>query len=133
VKKGKKINSIKVEKFLMKKIIKLILVFVCILLVLGFGIYWMFFDIQRIDGQQEIGSYTSPKGTYTVTAYLNDSGATTDYAVLCSAENKDDGKKKNIYWQRDCNYADIVWIDDDTVNINGVELNVKNDTYDYRR
>ena len=99
---------------------------------LTYGVYWAFYDIQRLDGQKVIEEVSSPNGTYTITAYLNSGGATTGYAVLCSVKNNSTGKEKNIYWQYHCAKADIIWIDEDTVQINGVELNVKRDTYDYR-
>jgi len=108
------------------------LVLLLLLLILGYGIYWAFYDIQRIEGQEVIQEVTSPNGTYTVTAYLNNGGATTGYAVLCSVKTNGQNKEKNIYWQDRCEEADIVWIDEQTVQINGVELNVEKDIYDYR-
>lgn len=110
-----------------------LLVFLLVISMLGYGIYWAFFDIQRIEGQEIIQVVPSPNGTYTVTAYLNNGGATTDYAVLCSVKSAGRNKEKNIYWKYHCDEVDIMWIDDHTVQINGVELNVKKDTYDYRR
>lgn len=108
--------------------------FILLLLVslLGYGIHWAFYDIQRLDGQEILQEVSSPNGTYTVTAYLNNGGATTGYAVLCSVKTNGQNKEKNIYWQYRCENADITWIDEHTVQINGVELNVKKDTYDYR-
>lgn len=108
----------------------LILLFV--ISVFGYGIYWAFYDIQRIEGQEVIHEVTSPNGTYTVTAYLNDGGATAGYAVLCSIKTSGRNNEKNIYWQYHCENANIVWVDDQTVQINGVQLNVTRDTYDYR-
>lgn len=101
-------------------------------LLLGCGIYWGFYDLQRIEGQEVIAEVPSPDGTYTVTAYLNNGGATTAYSVLCSVKTNGRDKEKNIYWQYRCEDAGIVWLDEETVKINGVVLNVKTDTYDYR-
>ena len=98
-----------------------------------YGIKWSFSDIQRINGQEYITESTSPDGKYTVTAYLNNGGATTDYAVLATLKNNKNGKTKNIYWQYHCEEADIEWLSDDTIKINEVELNVKNEIYDYRK
>ena len=117
----------------MKKVLLIVgIVGLLIISVLGYGIYWAFYDIQRLEGQVVIQEVSSPNGTYTVTAYLNDGGATTDYAVLCSVKTNGRNNEKNIYWQYRCKKADIVWIDEQTVQINGVKLNVKKDTYDYR-
>ena len=117
----------------MKKALLIVgIVILLIIALLAYGIYWAFYDIQRLDGQNVIEEVSSPNGTYTITAYLNNGGATTDYAVLCSVKNNSTGKEKKIYWQYHCTKADIIWLDEDTVQINGVELNVKRDTYDYR-
>ena len=104
-----------------------------VLVLLFYGVYWLFFDIQRIRGQTEIASCVSPDATYTVTAYRNNGGATTDFAVLCTVKNNITGKERNIYWNYHCRTADIRWLDRKTVCINGVELNVKRDIYDWRR
>lgn len=109
-----------------------VLILLFVIAILGYGIYWAFYDIQRIEGQEIIGEVSSPEGTYTVTAYLNNGGAATGYAVLCSVKTNGQNKEKNIYWQYHCEEADIVWVDEYTVQINGVELNVEKDTYDYR-
>ena len=104
-----------------------------ILALISYGIYWAFFDIQRLDGQEVITVSDSPDSSYTVTAYLNNGGATTDYAVLCAVKNNKTGKEQNIYWNYHCSTADIQWLDDKTVSINGIELDVTKDKYDYRR
>lgn len=98
-----------------------------------FGIYWAFFDVQRINGQDILTELTSPNSTYTVTAYLNNGGATTDYAVLCTVTDNKTGKSKNIYWNAPCQTADVAWVDDVTVMINEVKLDVRHDVFDYRR
>ena len=117
----------------MKKTLSAIsIVLVLIITMLGSGIYWAFYDIQRLEGQQIIQEVSSPNGTYTVTAYLNNGGATTDYAVLCSVKTNGRTNERNIYWQYHCEDASIVWMDEQTVRINGVDLNDKRDTYDYR-
>jgi len=100
---------------------------------ISYGIYWAFFDIQRLDGQEVITVSDSPDSSYTVTAYLNNGGATTDYAVLCAVKNKKTDKERNIYWNYHCRTADIQWLNDQTVCINGIELDVTKDSYDYRR
>jgi len=49
--------------------------------IIGYGIYWLFFDWSRFK-QDLIAESTSPQGTYTVKAYVSDAGATTSFAVL---------------------------------------------------
>lgn len=116
-----------------KRLIKICIIIAVIIGGVAYAINWAFFDIQRINGQEYLNNSTSPNGTYTVTAYLNNGGATTDFAVLGTLKNNKNGKTKNIYWQYHCEEADMEWLNDETIKINGVELNVKNETYDYRR
>ena len=120
----------------MKKYVKIILpIAIMVLLLTAFliyGIHWAFFDIQRIEGQEVIEEVISPNDNYTITAYLNNGGATSDYAVLCSVTDNQTGKERNIYWQYHCSEAEIEWKDEKTVIINGVELDVLKDSYDYR-
>ena len=119
------------KKWLIPIFITVILLTVFALI--SYGIYLAFFDIQRIDGQEVITVSDSPDSSYTITAYLNNGGATTDYAVLCTVKNNKTEKTKNIYWNYHCSTADIEWLDNKTVNINGIELDVTKDLYDYRR
>lgn len=113
---------------------KRIIVTISFVLLIVYGIYWAFFDIQRIEGEEFLSESTSPDGRYTVTAYLNNGGATTDYAVLCTATDNETGRDRNIYWNYKCEKAEIEWIDEDTaiIIINGVELDVMKDKYDWR-
>ena len=76
----------------------------------------------------------SPAGTYTLKSYRTDGGATTSYAIRgelnFNAENK---KPKNIYWEYRVENAEVEWLDEDTVMINGVQLDVPDEKYDFRR
>lgn len=114
----------------------IITIFIIVFIIIGgvsYIINWAFFDIQRINGQEYLDESTSPNGTYTVTAYLNNGGATTNYAVLGTLKNNKNGKSKNIYWQYRCEKAEMEWLNAETIKINGIELNVKSEIYDYRR
>lgn len=116
-----------------KKRRKAVLIAVCVAVLAAFGVYRAFYDLRGIAGEEVIGVYASPSGAYSITAYRNNGGATVDNAVLCSVTDRRSGKECNIYWQYHCDGADVVWLDEDTVQINGITLNVKTDTYDYRR
>lgn len=116
-----------------KRIIKPFIIIAVIVSGVAYAINWTFFDIQRINGEEYLSESTSPSGTYTVTAYLNNGGATTSYAVLGTLKNNKNDKIKNIYWQYRCEDAEMEWLNDEIIKINDIELNVKNEIYDYRQ
>ncbi|NEW04900.1 DUF5412 domain-containing protein [Paenibacillus sp. SYP-B3998] len=100
---------------------------------IGYGIYWAFFDVNRLPTGDLIEQSTFPNGKYTINAYVPSGGATTDFAVRAELVfNKNSKKKKNIYWNYREENAYIVWIDDDTVRINGHVLRLPNEKYDFR-
>lgn len=121
-----------------KKIYKKVLVVLLVLGlffvgIIGYGVYWVFFDWSRFK-QELIAESTSPEGTYTIHAYRYNGGATTSYAVIGELEfNKKHKKAKKIYWQYKEEEAVIEWIDDNTVIINDVQLEIPYETYDYRK
>lgn len=120
----------------MKKSSKKIIVIILILTIaiVGFISYACFFSTDVIDGQEEIASYTSPEGTYQLVIFRNDGGATTSYAVLgVLYKNDDSNYSRNIYWENRQDDADVEWLDDDTVIINGHRIeNVEKDKFDFR-
>lgn len=80
-----------------------------------------------------INEVKSPNGNYTIRAYLvNAGGATGGFAIRGELFNYTNKKKKNIYWDYRIEEAAIIWLDDENVNINGIKLNIKNDTYNFR-
>ena len=116
----------------MKRTYKIVLTIVFACLLVAYGIYWAFFDLQRINGQEVLQEVPSPSGDDTIIVYLNNSGATTSYAILCTVKDNQTGKERNIYWQDHRDDANVQWVDDDTVIINNVELDVWKDSYDFR-
>ncbi|WP_439644341.1 DUF5412 domain-containing protein [Halalkalibacter akibai] len=122
------------KKKVYKKLIKSF--FIGFLLITGlitYGVYWLFYDYSRFK-QELIVESTSPGGTYTIKAYLNNGGATVSYTVLGELVfNQQNKRPKKIYWQYREENADIVWLDDQTVRINQVQLELPHQTYDYRR
>ena len=62
----------------MSKRKKILYLMLCFLIIIGLWINWAFFDTQRIQGEELLESADSPNKNYTVSAYLNNGGATTD-------------------------------------------------------
>ena len=118
----------------MKEFLKdAITITLCWSVILWFIFYWSFFDLERLPTGEYLTEQVSPDGTYTVKAYLANGGATTSYAVRAElVYNKKNLKPRTIYWNYREEKAQIIWIDDKTVAINGQTLKVKNETYDFR-
>lgn len=118
----------------MKK--KLLIFSIVTIILLAYSVYWAFFSlsISRLPKGEFISEVESPNGTYTIKAYLTNGGATTSYGIRGELNfNNSNKNPKNIYWDYKIEKANIKWIDDDTVIINGVELSVPNEKYDWRR
>lgn len=113
---------------------KLLFAFLIVVGLFGYGVYWAFFDMGRLPEGEYMKQSVSPDGRYTVKAYVTNGGATTSYAVRGEL-NYNNGKRKpkNIYWQNKKETASIKWLDNNTVVINNVEIDVPYDSYDYRR
>ena len=80
-----------------------------------------------------IQSSTSPTDRYRVNAYVVDGGATTDFAIRAEVVDEYTGEKRNIYWNYHESDAELFWISNDTISINGIILNVTTDMYDFRK
>ncbi len=114
-----------------KKILLIcVLLFTCLL---GYGIYWAFFDMNRLPTGEYLTEETSPDNNYTLKVYLVNEGATTDFVIRGELIfNNRNNKSKNIYWNYHEETADIKWLDNKTVVINGHTLQVPKDTFDFR-
>ena len=54
------------------KILKIFLVVGLLLIgIIGYGVYWAFFDMNRLPTGEYITEETSPNGTYTLKAYVS--------------------------------------------------------------
>jgi len=74
--------------------------------------------------EELITEASSADGKYNIQAYLVNGGATTDWAVKCYLTIDSKEKKKTIYNDYHISKAEISWIDKDTVNINGHEIDL---------
>ncbi|WHY87350.1 DUF5412 domain-containing protein [Neobacillus novalis] len=108
---------------------------ICLLFIgtISYGVYWAFYDMERLPKGEFLTEETSSDGQYTLKAYLTNGGATVSYAIRGELVfNEQSNKTKNIYWNYREQYATINWIDNDTVVINGHKLNVPNEKFDWR-
>ncbi|MGG2027223.1 DUF5412 family protein [Gottfriedia sp. S16(2024)] len=116
--------------------IGLIIILLPVLIWISYHIYMTFFappTLSYIPKGKLIEQIKSPNQDYTLKAYVSSGGATTDYAIRGELIfNKKDIKPKNIYWNYHEEKANIKWIKNNTVIINGHKLIVPNQTYDFR-
>ncbi|MDU1846413.1 MAG: DUF5412 domain-containing protein [Niallia nealsonii] len=101
---------------------------------IGYAVYWAFYDMNRLPKGEYLTEETSPDGTYTLKAYLVNGGATTSYAIRGELVlNNKDNKTKNVYWNNNEETATIEWTDKNTVVVNGHTLHAPKDRFDYRK
>jgi len=108
---------------------------VCLLIVgiIGYAVYWAFFDLERLPKGEFLTEQTSSDGKYTVKAYVSKGSAISADAVRGELVfNEQHNKTRNIYWNYREETATITWIDENTVIINGHELDVPKDKFDFR-
>lgn len=115
----------------MKK--KIVVIIFSVIIILSYGVYWAFFDMGRLPKGKLIAEVQSPDGNYTLRAYVSGTSLSADAVRGELNYNKMKKKPRNIYWNYKESSADIKWKDNVTVVINGHELNVLHDTFDFRR
>lgn len=99
----------------------------------GYGIYWAFFDMDRLPTGDLIAQQTSPNGTYTLRAYLVNGHSTTPYTIRGELiSHQDEDNMKTIYWNKEDSINELTWLDENTVVINGRTLDVAQERFDYR-
>lgn len=76
-----------------------------------------------------IGKLDSPNKEYTLKAYRHSGGMTVDWSVRVELVNNKTNKKKNIYYRYHDSKANMKWLNEDTVKINKVTLNIHKDYY----
>ena len=117
-----------------KKIVKISLVISFLFVgVFGYGIYWAFFDMNRLPTGKYLTEETSLDGTYTLKAYVSSPSLSADAVRGELVFNERNGKTKNIYWNYRESTAKIEWLDNKRVVINGYTIEVPNEKFDFRK
>lgn len=116
-----------------KQIVKILLIVgVLVMGGIGYGVYWAFFDMNRLPAGEYLTEETSPDGTYTLKAYVSSPSLSADAVRGELIFNERNGKTKNIYWNYRESTAKIEWLDNKTVVINGYTLEIPNEKFDFR-
>lgn len=109
-----------------------------VLLVLQFIIIMLlsscyFFSMNALPKGKFVEKYNSPNNHYTLNIYLDNGGATVDFAIRGELVDNQKHTKKNIYWAYHESSANVDWLNDYTVDINNIVLDVRKEVYDYRQ
>ena len=126
-------NRQKLESALMrhKKVILIISLSIVVLIALG-SIHHFFFSMNGLPHGEFLSKSISPQATYQVKVYLVSAAMSPD-AIRCEVVTNDTKKTQNIYWGYREDSAEISWENDNIVIINGKKMDVRKDTYDWRK
>jgi len=115
-----------------KKIMKIFII--CTLsITISYCIYNKFYNINAIPEGKFINEIQSPKNDYNLKTYLIDGGSLSANAIRIELININTQEKKNIYFNYPEENVEMVWKSDYIVDINGIELNILKDYYDWRK
>jgi len=120
-------------KVFLKVVSYFLLFMVSLITILYIVMDYYFFNLKHLPEGELLIEEVSPTGIYTVRTYLNNGNATVASAVRGEViAHEANERKRNIYWQYRIEESNVIWISDHIVSINGVELDVRKDEYDYR-
>ncbi|MCL6518129.1 DUF5412 family protein [Alicyclobacillus sp.] len=119
---------------MMRRIFSILFAFlVAGVFVIAVPIYELFYSPNRFPKGTLMKSVESPDHRYKVNIYLTNGGATVDFGIRGELEDEGTHHRRNIYWQYHEDRADVFWVDNHTVSINGHVLNIaRGQTYFWR-
>ncbi len=79
--------------------------------------------------EELIGKYPSGDEKHCVYVYVGDAGAMSSWSIVCDVKGSHILGKRRIYAKDDINTATVTWLDDRTVRINGITLDIYEDKY----
>ncbi|MDR3614097.1 MAG: DUF5412 family protein [Candidatus Obscuribacterales bacterium] len=90
-------------------------------------------SLDNLPNGESLGRYPSPDKHYDLVVYRC-SSTLSAHAIRGAIMNNADFIRsyKNIYWSYPAEKADVQWLDNKTVKINGVTLDVERDRFDFR-
>ena len=109
-------------------LIILLMLIICFFIIPAFNV-----GITQTGGEETfLMASNSPNGIYCLEAYKTEPGATVDFSVRVYIVNDN---QKNIIYDAYHEYnAEIIWIDDSVVSINGKTLDLsRGEKYDWRK
>ena len=79
--------------------------------------------------ERPLGESTSPDGKHVCVVFVSDGGATTPWTVVAQISGTWIIGKRTVYAVDNIEDADFHWVDDRTIRINGVSLDIYKDYY----
>ena len=76
-----------------------------------------------------LGESTSPDGKHVCVVFVSDGGATTPWTVVAQISGTWIIGKRTVYAVDNIEDADFHWVDDRTIRINGISLDIYKDYY----
>lgn len=90
-----------------------------------------FFDIKQLPKGEHIVSVTTPGDHFTIAMYkVQNSMGTAVRGELLDNKTK---TTKNVYWETATDKAEVFWLNETMVSVNGNVVDVTADTFDSRR
>ena len=111
------------------KIIGIIFGSIIILVIIGFITLMLYFNHVAPLENRPLGESTSPDGKHVCVVFVSDGGATTPYTVVAQISGTWIIGKRTVYAVDNIEDADFHWVDDRTIRINGVSLDIYKDYY----
>lgn len=84
---------------------------------------------KRLSNDEFLYDVYSSNLEYKLNVYLSYGGSISGDSIRVQLKDLNNGKVKNIYWNYPCSDVNIIWIDEKTVQINDITINIHNDTY----
>ncbi|MGN7477386.1 DUF5412 family protein [Solibacillus silvestris] len=116
-----------------KKVIAVIINTICFIFTALILVYFALkLLIISLGGAEHLLTSQSPNKQYTVDFYAFDAGAMGTFGIRAELDGPL-GLKKHLYYERHAEQANVQWLSNEIVIINGHELNLKNgDTFGYK-
>lgn len=111
---------------------KILIIAIIIVVLIACVIYHFFYNMNFLPKGEPLESIELPTNDYIINSYIVRNSLSAD-AIRVELINNKTSKRKNIYWGYPESTANIKWINEDTVEINGHILNIHNDRYDWRK
>ncbi len=128
--KSIKVNMTETTKKRIKLLFTIAIVVVIIILVYNFFIEYLTMEGIDVNKAELLETIASPSGTYELSSFFINGGSLSGDAVLVQIKSKDVIKK--IYFNYPKRTVTMIWLDENTVKLDDIVLDVRKDKYDWR-